>query len=340
MTFTLENRIQALGTLGKLLAELRSDELESLFSQVGGNNPWFIPQQTSLALEGIRSFLDEPKLLAWTYTYPINTPLNPKSIGLVMAGNIPGVGFHDLLCVLVSGHKAHIKLSSTDSVLIPWLMEKLLMLEPRFAHQIHWSERLQGMDAYIATGSNNSARYFHYYFGQYPHIIRKNRSSVAVLDGKESIGDLERLTTDVLQYFGLGCRNVSKIFVSDYQQVMDFLKASDSMKEVMDHHKYANNYDYNKSIYLVNKEPHLDNGFLLMRESSDWVSPIAVVHYSFYSSPDNLSKELEAASENIQCTVSRQGWFPGSIDFGTAQCPNLSDYADNVDTLEFLLSLD
>ncbi|MCC5938537.1 MAG: acyl-CoA reductase [Lunatimonas sp.] len=339
MAFTLEHRIQALGTLGTLLEEISAEEHESLLRKVWGNNPWFVPQQAILSIQGIKAFLDTDKLSKWTSSYSINLPSQPKSIGLVLAGNIPGVGFHDLLCVLVSGHKAHIKLSSTDSVLIPWLIDKLITIEPQFAKQVNWAERLQGMDAYIATGSNNSARYFHYYFGQYPHIIRKNRSSVAILDGKETTSDLERLSTDVLQYFGLGCRNVSKIFVSDYQQVMDFLKASDSMKQVMDHHKYANNYDYNKSIYLVNNEPHLDNGFLLMRESNEWVSPISVVHYSYYTDPASLSETFQTASDNIQCSVSRNGWFPGSLEFGTTQCPGLSDYADNMDTLEFLLSL-
>ncbi|WP_209331940.1 acyl-CoA reductase [Lunatimonas salinarum] len=339
MSFTLEHRIQAFATLGNLLDNIPSEELDSLFSQVTGNNPWFTPHQTKLALNGIRLFLHSEKLTEWAATYPIMLPKHPKSIGLVMAGNIPGVGFHDLLCVLVSGHVAHIKCSSTDSVLIPWLIAKLLTVEPRFSNQIQWAERLKGMDAYIATGSNNSARYFQYYFGQYPHIIRKNRSSVAVLNGKESAEDFKKLTNDVLQYFGLGCRNVSKIFVRDYQQVLDFLNASESMKQVMDHHKYANNYDYNKSIYLVNKEPHLDNGVLLMRESDDWVSPISVVNYSYYDDLVSLKQVLKSAADRIQCVVSKNGWLQGSVDFGMAQCPGLSDYADNVDTLKFLLSL-
>ncbi|EON76084.1 hypothetical protein ADIS_3212 [Lunatimonas lonarensis] len=339
MDLSLQQRIHAFTALGNLLQSLPSSTQEDLFPQIVGNNPWFIPAQTQLAIQGIREMLRPDSLENWLANYPIPPTIDQKSIGLVMAGNIPGVGFHDLLCVLLTGHIAHIKLSSTDRVLIPWLVDRLLEIEPGFSEQIRWAERLQGMDAYIATGSNNSARYFDYYFGKYPHIIRKNRTSVAVLNGKETAEELVLLTSDVLQYFGLGCRNVSKLYVSSPQQIVAFLEASSPMSHVMDHHKYANNYDYNKSIYLVNGEDHLDNGFLLMRQSEDLVSPIAVVHYAMYHSQEEVEEKLRNQSDRIQCTLSKGGWLPGSIPFGSAQCPVVSDYADNVDTIQFLLSL-
>jgi hypothetical protein len=339
MDLSLQQRIQACNELGNLLQTLPSSVREELLLQIAGNNPWFIPAQTHLAIRGIREMLLTDLLENWLAKYPVPSTIDQKSVGLVMAGNIPGVGFHDLLCVLLTGHVAHIRLSSSDRVLIPWLVDRLLEIEPAFAEQIRWAERLQGMDAYIATGSNNSARYFDYYFGKYPHIIRKNRTSVAVLNGKETAEELVLLASDVLQYFGLGCRNVSKFYVSNPQQALAFLEASSPMSYVMDHHKYANNYDYNKSIYLVNGVDHLDNGFLLMRQSADLVSPIAVVHYAMYHSQEEVENELSNQSDRIQCTLSKDGWLPGSIPFGAAQCPAVSDYADNVDTIQFLLSL-
>lgn len=340
MTFPLHERIAALHALGNLVIGLPEDVLNPLLAQVNSNNPWFIPSQTRLALASIGEMLDRKKLMAWLSTYTIPDTAALKSVGLVMAGNIPAVGFHDLLCVLVSGNIAHAKLSSTDRILIPWLMAQLIEIEPRFSTQVVWAEQLKGMDAYISTGSDNSARYFEYYFGTYPHIIRKNRSSIAILDGEEQRKDLEKLCRDVQQYFGLGCRNVSKLYIRDSRSLTEFLDAAETMRSVADHHKYTNNYDYNKSIFLVNGVPHLDNGFILLREAQEISSPISVINYEYFTDDESLATLLAEKESSIQCAVSREGWYPGSIPFGEAQRPGLEDYADRVDTLAFLLLLD
>ncbi|WP_158858204.1 acyl-CoA reductase [Lunatibacter salilacus] len=336
----LEEKISSFDALGNFLKKLDNHTFDELAYKVVNNNNWFTPEHTRIALAGLSNLLEENKLRNWLLPYPKANAQNSRSVGLIMAGNVPAVGFHDLLCVLIAGHTAHVKLSATDGVLIPWLMEKLFSISPEIERQVVWSERLNGMDAYIATGSDNSARYFNYYFGKYPHIIRKNRTSVAILDGKETDDDLAKLTDDIFLYFGLGCRNVSKIYIKDPIQLQQLLQAADKQAKIIDHHKYLNNYEYNKSIYLVNQEPHLDNGFLLVRESKELVSPIAVLFYELYNSQEELSLMLDSVAHKIQCTVSRQGWFPGSVSMGQAQFPSLGDYADQKDTLKFLLDLD
>lgn len=335
----LEDKINAFDALGNFLRKLDNETFDDLTYKVVNNNNWFTPEHTRIALEGLSNFLEGDKLRKWLLPYPMANAQSSRSIGLIMAGNVPAVGFHDLLCVLFAGHIAHIKLSTTDGVLVPWLIENLFSIAPKMKQQVVWAERLNGMDAYIATGSDNSARYFDYYFGKYPHIIRKNRTSVAILDGEESDEDLAKLTDDIFLYFGLGCRNVSKIYIKDQEQLQQLLKAADKQAKIIDHHKYLNNYEYNKSIYLVNQEPHLDNGFLLVRESKDLVSPIAVLYYELYSSQKELSIKLASIANKIQCTVSRQGRFPGSVPMGQAQFPSLGDYPDQKDTLQFLLAL-
>lgn len=335
----LEEKIHAFDSLGNLLKKLDSQIFDELANKVVNNNSWFTLAHTRIALGGLSNFLEENKLRNWLGSYPTRTSQTSRSVGLIMAGNVPAVGFHDLLCVLIAGHIAHIKLSTTDAVLIPWLMENLFSLAPSLERQVVWAERLNGMEAYIATGSDNSARYFDYYFGKYPHIIRKNRTSVAILDGEESADDLAKLTVDIFLYFGLGCRNVSKVYVKDPSQLQKVLQAAEQHAQIIDHHKYLNNYEYNKSIYLVNQEPHLDNGFLLVRESKELVSPIAVLFYECYDSPEELSLKLAPLASKIQCVVSRQGWFHRSVSMGQAQFPYLSDYPDHRDTLQFLLDL-
>lgn len=339
MVKSLEKKIDALTAFGNDLKNLPEADFDALSQKVVNGNNWFTPTQTRFALEGLVNFLEKEKLIDWLSRYDLKEAQVPKAVGLVMAGNVPAVGFHDLLCVLLTGHHAHVKLSSSDSVLIPWILDRLFALDPSLRDMIHLEERLVNMDAYIATGSDNSARYFDYYFGKYPHIIRKNRTSVAVLEGEETQEDLELLVDDALRYFGLGCRNVSKIFFRHEGQIMDFLSVSEAKKEVINHHKYANNYDYNKSIYLVNREPHLDNGFLLLKESPDLVSPISVIYYEVYDDTPALQQKLVAQQDKIQCIVSKDAWFPGSIRLGEAQCPQLWDYADHVDTIRFLMAL-
>ncbi len=336
---TLEERIDAFVKLGERIKMMGEEEFEILSSRVQNNNTWFNPEQTKNALKAIYVNLKKENLESWLKSYDLKPVIKKKSIGILMAGNVPAVGFHDLLCVLMVGHKACIKLSTSDQVLINWLIRELIELEPGFESLISVEEMLKAKDAYIATGSDNSARYFEYYFGKYPHIIRKNRTSVGILNGSEKPKDFRELAKDIFQYYGLGCRNVSKLYVRDNDMLIEFLDAIAEFKVVAQNHKYYNNYEYNKSIFLVNKDEHLDNGFLLMRESNSLVSPIAVLYYELYGNLDQLNIRLSADQEKIQCIVSLQGWYPNSLDFGSAQCPGLGDYADGVDTLQFLKSL-
>ncbi|MFD2201911.1 acyl-CoA reductase [Shivajiella indica] len=336
---TLEERIQAFSLLGKVIKELTEEEFESLALKIENNNNWFTQDQTRAAFLAIADFLEKDKLKEWLAPYHLENPIKPKTIGIMMAGNIPAVGFHDLLSVLISGNRAAIKLSSGDAVSIRWLVEKLIAIEPRFEGSVTFEEMLKGKDAYIATGSDNSARYFDYYFGKYDHIIRKNRTSIAVLRGDESQEELRELGKDIFQYFGLGCRNVSKIYIKEEKSLLDLLESISGFHFLTSHHKYLNNYDYNKSIYLVNKDAHLDNGFLLLKESQELVSPIAVLYYEYYKDLPDLESKIGGIQDKIQCVVSKDAWFPKSLKFGEAQCPKLDDYADGVDTIAFLHQL-
>jgi len=338
----VNQRLTLLATLSDRLLHLADDKKAELFDKMQNHNNWFTPKQSALAFEGIVRYLSDEQLKNWIkpYAFEKSETETAKNIGIIMAGNIPGVGFHDLLCTLVAGHNARIKLGSSDNILIPWLVEQLKELSPELAGTISFEERLAGMDAYIATGSNNSARYFDYYFGKYPHIIRKNRTSIAVINGGESEADLELLSTDIFTYYGLGCRNVSKVFFSHISQVQDFMKAMEKVSDVLNHHKYFNNYEYNKSKYLINRVSHFDNGHLLLVESKDLVSPISVIYYEVYESSDSLKENLSSLDDSVQCVVSKDGWFEGSIPLGTAQRPEVCEYADKIDTLKFLLALE
>lgn len=335
---TLENRIQAFVALGRQLQALTPDQAEKLAWQARHQNAWFDAPNVRHALRGITALLDEAQLRAWLANYDL-TPRPPQKIGVVMAGNIPLVGFHDLLTVLLSGHYLYAKLSSEDTFLPKWLVEQLLQIEPGFRDFVRFVDLLKDVDAVIATGSDNTARYFEYYFAKKPHIIRRNRSSVAVLTGFESKAELTALGADIFQYYGLGCRNVAKLFVPE-GYIFDFLfEAVEEYKGVLNHHKYANNYDYNKSILLINQTPHYDSGFLLLTESRQLVSPISVVFTETYADQQHLKQRLAELSDKIQCLVSARGWYQGSVPFGEAQQPLVHQYADNVDTLAFLAHL-
>jgi hypothetical protein len=254
-----------------------------------------------------------------------------------MAGNIPLVGFHDFLAVLISGHSILVKLSSKDSVLISWLADQLIQIDQRFSSRIHFAERLKNFDGIIATGSDNSSRYFTYYFGKYPNVIRKNRTSCAVLTGKETDSDLLTLGKDVFTYFGLGCRNVSKVYMPKSFEPTRLLQAWEPWKDIIHHHKYCNNYDYQKSILLVNRIPFFDSNFVLIQENERLVSPISVVYYEFYEDEGSLALKLAESKNKIQCVVGHA--TPASVPFGKAQSPSLGDYADQIDTLKFLEGL-
>jgi hypothetical protein len=256
-----------------------------------------------------------------------------------LAGNIPLVGFHDLLSVLISGHKALVKTSSNDQHLLKFLVQYLISLDQRFSEKITFVEgKLEGFDVVIATGSNNTARYFEYYFSSKPNIIRKNRNSVAILTGNESHEDLVLLGEDILRYFGLGCRNVSKLFVPKNYNFDAFFKAIFEYQDIVKYEKYANNYDYNKAVYLMSNYKLLDNGFLTLREDVSYSSPISSVFYEFYEDVASLKNRLQTEHEQIQCIVSNQ-LTENSILFGQTQQPKLWDYADNVDTLAFLTKI-
>ncbi len=302
-------------------------------------NPWFVEENILFALEQWGGVLTEENLREFLSSYSPKSGGPQKTVGIVMAGNVPLVGFHDFLCVLLSGHRALAKLSSQDRHLMPFLASILIQAEPGLSPRIQFVEDLmKGYDAVIATGSNNTGRYFEHYFGKGPHIIRKNRNSVAILSGKEDLGQLRALGSDIFGYFGLGCRNVSKIYVPKGYDFDLFFKGIQDRQDVVNHSKYANNYDYNRAIFAMNGQRFLDNGFVLLKEEEELPSPISVLHYSQYGPGTDPRIALAELDDQIQCTVSGSG-LKGEVPFGQAQNPGLADYADGVDTMEFLLGL-
>lgn len=299
------------------------------------HNGWFAEGQVVSALQAIAQMLEEEKLNTWLARYEagLSKEKAPRTIGTIMAGNLPMVGFHDLLCVLLAGHRFVGKLSSQDKILLPKAVNLLVKVFPDLKNTFVFEDgKLEGYDAIVATGSNNTARYFEYYFSHCPHIIRKNRQSIAIINGTESEEELKALGKDVFSYFGLGCRNVSKVMVPSGFDVTTLLDRWESYYPVLENNKYKNNYDYHKSIYLLNQDKFLDNGFLLLMEKEPIASPMATLHYGFYENKDDLHSMLSAAVEEIQCLVGQ-----GGIAFGTSQQPELWDYADGVDTMQFLL---
>ena len=332
---THANRLAVFTALGHSLATLSDTELTDLAARARNQNAWFDLPNVRAALAGIAHLLAGPALAQWAGRYPAE-PARPRQVGVVMAGNIPLVGFHDLLCVLLSGHTLLAKLSKDDTFLMRWLAHELTELEPAFAERIQFVERLNAADAFIATGSDNTARYFEFYFKSRPHIIRRNRTSLAILTGHETAEELAALGPDIFQYYGLGCRNVSKLYVPVGYDFVPLLDALQPWQHVLNHHKYQNNYDYNKSILLVNAVPHLDTGFLLLTEQAALISPISVLHYSTYTQEIDLLDQLTSVASQTQALLSAGGRFAGSVPFGRAQQPGVADYADGLDTMEFL----
>ncbi len=330
--------IKTFSELGNQIAGIPQDELQNLSMQARNENPWFTPENIEFGLKSIGQMLEKDALEQWFDVY--GSPSGEVKVGLILAGNIPMVGFHDLMCVLASGHHALVKLSSKDSVLMKYLINSISHISPQIGKNIEIRELLKDMDAVIATGSDNSARYFETYFGKYPNVIRKNRTSAAVIRGNETTSDLELLGKDIFTYFGLGCRNVSKLYVPKDYNFTPFFESIEGFSSVAHHHKYSNNYDFNKSVYLVNKESHLDNGFLLLKPSEELVSPVSVVYFETYKDQEHLSRLLEQQAPKLQCIVeAAPESASGHIPFGHAQQPGLSDYADKVDTMKFLVSL-
>lgn len=330
----LQKRIELLVRLGNYITG-NDPEWEAARIKAGSGNPWFIPEFIDLAIKNISaSFLQEKQLrnLAEVYQIPEEN-YSPRRVGIVMAGNIPLVGFHDFLCVFITGHISMIKPSSKDEVLITHLVHKIIEWEPDSAGLVFIHDRIPNCDAYIATGSNNSSRYFEYYFQKYPSIIRKNRTSVAILKGDETIGDLEKLADDVFMYFGLGCRNVTQIYVPKNYDFILLLKAFKKFAHLADHNKYKNNYDYNLAIHILNNTYYMTNDNIILIEDPSPFSPISQLNYQYYSNVDEVRSKLEI-DENIQCVVDNE-----KLLFGQAQCPAIQDYADGVNTMEFLLKL-
>jgi hypothetical protein len=331
---TLQTRIKILTQLGSYLLS-SSEEWGDCKAKAARENPWFIPEFIEFSSNQIaQNFLSENLLLNWANNYPItNNIANPKKIGLVMAGNIPLVGFHDLICCFISGQKALIKPSSKDEVLIKHLVSKMIELAPEISELIEFADNLKGCDAYIATGSNNSSRYFEYYFGKYPHIIRKNRTSVAILDGTETESELEALADDIQSYFGLGCRNITQLFVPEGYDFIPLLNALRKYEHFMDYHKYKHNFDYHLTILIMSNRYYMNNDSIVLTENIAVSSPVSQVHYVFYAEKERVMDSLKN-NDSIQCIVGH-----GNTEFGMAQRPTLNDYADGIDTLQFLVSL-
>ena len=323
--------------LGHHLTELSKNPESDLFWKAKTENQWFTVENIERALRNWSNILISEKISAWLDNYSI-PHVSPKRVGITMAGNIPLVGLHDLLCVVASGHIAVCKPSSSDKVLMTEVID--FINSKGVLNQIRVVENMKEIDAIIATGSNNTSRYFEYYFGKYPHIIRKNRSSLAVLEGTETNAELELLGDDVFSFFGLGCRNVSKVLVPKGYNFNKLFEAFFKYGQVINHNKYANNYDYNKAIYLLSKEPFLDNNFMLLRHDNKQISsPLGVLFYQEYEDEVWLEDFLKIHEEEIQVVIGNNIPFKRTAGFGEAQKPELMDYADGVDVLKFLISL-
>lgn len=321
--------------------DLFFDDFIKLIQLSQSHNGWYTPEQVYFAIKSWADALTEENIDKWLSKYTGEFAQNDKkekNVALILAGNIPLVGFHDFLSVLITGNKALIKTSSNDQHLLPFLAKYLVFVDESLKDKITFVKgKLENFDTVIATGSNNTARYFEYYFKEKPSIIRKNRNSVAVLNGNETVEDLQALGEDIFRYFGLGCRNVSKLFVPKGYSFVAFFEAIFKYQDVIHYEKYANNYDYNKAVFLMSNFKLLDNGFLTLKEDPSYASPISSVFYEFYENIEDLKTRLEADAEQIQCIVSND-LIQNSIPFGQTQNPQLWDYADNVDTITFLLT--
>ncbi len=316
------------------LAQDEYEDFQQLIATHRQFNGWFTEANIQKALTAWSDALTKENLEKWLNAYPERKG-NPKNMGIICAGNIPLVGFHDVLSVILAGHKALIKLSADDNKLIPAILHLAEKFDPTLKERYQIiPQKMTGFDAVIATGSTNTARYFHYYFKDIPHIIRKGRTSAAILTGDETDAELGGLGNDIFDYFGLGCRSISKIYIPENYNLDKFFGGIYPFNSVINHNKYANNYDYNKAVWLLNKEDLLDNGFILLKEEKNIASPTASLYYEHYSDAGKLNGFLQSQADEIQCVAGH-----GHIPFGQTQCPMLWDYADNVDTMKFLTEL-
>lgn len=339
--------ISGLAQLGTFLKEFISNDIEhfneeqnqlfSLMKRAEIENPWFTPESFRFCFQNWADNLTEERIKAWVSPYP--TASQPKRIGLILAGNIPLVGFHDVICVLLSGHIPLIKLSSKDQIVLPFLLKKWNDFSEQNL-EFHLVEKLENHDAVIATGSNNTAQYLEYYFRDVPNIIRKNRTSIGILSGNETDEELKNLAQDIFQYFGLGCRNVTRLFIPENMILDRLFENFIDYKEIINHHKYANNYDYNRAIYLLNQDKFWDNNFVMLKEDEKLFSPLSVINFTRYQDINKVKNFISENENEIQCVVANpQLGIKDSLNFGEAQCPVLDTYADNVDTMEFLSKL-
>jgi hypothetical protein len=337
----VESKLNILGRLANELRDLSNPELMEVKYKSKAENGWFDELNIDRSLASIRDFmLDEESLLGILKTYRLNNVSSLKRIGLILAGNIPLVGFHDILCCFLCDNISMIKLSEKDKYLIPYLIDKLISYDKRAAKYFLFVEKLRDYDAVIATGSDNSARYFEYYFGNGPHIIRKNRSSIGVLNGFESEETLKEFGKDTFYYFGLGCRNISQIWVPTHFDFSKFLKVLEDEKDMINHHKYANNYDYNLALYLMNKANFLQSNNLILKEDRGLVSRIACLHFQYYVDIAEVKEFIGDNNEKIQCIATEMDLGElKTIKPGQTQYPKFTDYADGVDPIKFQLGL-
>ncbi|MEI6765761.1 MAG: acyl-CoA reductase [Bacteroidota bacterium] len=347
----INERLEAFAKLSEVLVSYNGEELQNrpysstldkALREASFHNGWFTRDNLLTAIHNLGVMIRRDQLKTWVDRYPQLTGghNSPVTVAVIMAGNIPLAGFHDFLCVLMSGNIFLGKLSSSDKFLLPALAAILTEIEPRFNSFISFADnQLKGFDAVIATGSNNSSRYFNQYFGGYPHIIRHNRNSAAIINGSETPQELNGLAEDIFLYFGMGCRSVSFLMLPTGYDISTFYEAMLPFARVRDHNKYMNNYTYNMSLYLMDSKPFLDNGFLLLRRNESPASPVSVLHYIEYEKPEEIVAILELQKELLQCVVGKNIKFPDLVSFGNAQKPTLSDYADGVDTMAFLMNL-
>ncbi len=353
---TLQDRIIAFAKLSDFLLAVAnnekqniSDDLQDLYDdfinlieQLKIYNPWYIKEFVNTQLKAVAQSCSKFKIDDWILPYAKKIENTPsKNVGVIMAGNIPFVGFHDFISILITGHKITIKLSSKDEHLPKKIAEVLCKIEPRFSDKIEFTTgKLTDFEAIIATGSNNSSRYFEYYFSKVPNIIRKSRNSVAVLSGNETEKELSDLADDIMLYFGLGCRSISKVYVPENYVFDKLFEAIYKYKDFINHSKYANNYDYNRAIYLLNNDKFLENGFFSIKQNLTIPSPISVLHYEEYTNIEHVKKALNAQKENIQCIATNiDNVFSNSVKLGQTQFPQLTDYEDNINIIDFLLNM-
>lgn len=343
-----KQRIIWVRSLGEILCELNEPEWQPVINKAYQENQWFTPDQTLKALNGLALMFSNDNVEQWTSKYDFDLPVQPLKIGLIMAGNIPLVGMHDLVSCLISGNKVVVKMSSDDKTLLPALLKLWMQKHPELSEYIELVEKLTDYDAVIATGSNNSSRYFEYYFKHVPLLIRKNKHSVAIIVGHETAEDFNKLGIDLFSYFGLGCRNVSKLYIPENFNLSLFYESIESFKEIKNHNKYANNHTFYKAINLMNLVKIYDNDFLILNESTQVSTPVAVCNYEYYSDEKHLGELISRDADFIQCIVSSESnnfqtpiteLNQRSFNFGQAQNPLPWDYADGVDTVEWLLNL-